>query len=106
MTGEFYTKREHFPGFGRPFVVNSEVLLKSVYFFHALLLSAHYSFCVRDLHSYRRVGRNLEAKDSARVALKSPWWTLGCNYHVSISYTCILIFDYSIFYMAYTADMF
>nr|XP_027077710.1 protein IN CHLOROPLAST ATPASE BIOGENESIS, chloroplastic-like isoform X1 [Coffea arabica] len=81
VTGEFYTKREHFPGFGRPFVVNSEVLLKSVYFFHALLLSAHYSFCVRDLHSYRRVGRNLEAKDSARVALKSPWWTLGCNYH-------------------------
>ncbi|XP_027073689.2 protein IN CHLOROPLAST ATPASE BIOGENESIS, chloroplastic isoform X3 [Coffea arabica] len=55
VTGEFYTKREHFPGFGRPFVVNSEVLLK--------------------------VGRNLEAKDSARVALKSPWWTLGCNYH-------------------------
>lgn len=55
VTGEFYTKREHFPGFGRPFVVNSEVLLK--------------------------VGRNLEAKDSARVALKSPWWTLGCKYH-------------------------
>ncbi|KAL3526795.1 hypothetical protein ACH5RR_011451 [Cinchona calisaya] len=55
VTGEFYTKKEHFPGFGRPFVFNSEVLLK--------------------------VGRNLEAKDSARVALKSPWWTLGCKYH-------------------------
>ncbi|KAL0343713.1 UNVERIFIED_CONTAM: protein IN CHLOROPLAST ATPASE BIOGENESIS, chloroplastic [Sesamum angustifolium] len=54
VTGEFYTKREHFPGFGRPFVFNAEVLLK--------------------------VGRNLEAKDSARVALKSPWWTLGCEY--------------------------
>ncbi|KAI3452002.1 hypothetical protein Pfo_008667 [Paulownia fortunei] len=54
VTGEFYTKREHFPGFGRPFVFNAEVLLK--------------------------VGRNLEAKDSARVALKSPWWTLGCKY--------------------------
>ncbi|KAK4393279.1 protein IN CHLOROPLAST ATPASE BIOGENESIS, chloroplastic [Sesamum angolense] len=54
VTGEFYTKREHFPGFGRPFVFNAEVLLK--------------------------VGRNLEAKDSARVALKSPWWSLGCEY--------------------------
>ncbi|CAI9777450.1 unnamed protein product [Fraxinus pennsylvanica] len=54
VTGEFYTKKEHFPGFGRPFVFNAEVLLK--------------------------VGRNAEAKDSARVALKSPWWTLGCEY--------------------------
>ncbi|GER42956.1 translation initiation factor IF-2 [Striga asiatica] len=54
VTGEYYTKREHFPGFGRPFVFNAEVLLK--------------------------VGRNVEAKDSARVALKSPWWTLGCEY--------------------------
>lgn len=54
ITGEFYTKKEHFPGFGRPFVFNAEVLLK--------------------------VGRNAEAKDSARVALKSPWWTLGCEY--------------------------
>ncbi|KAJ9562310.1 hypothetical protein OSB04_007470 [Centaurea solstitialis] len=54
VTGEFYTKKEHFPGFGRPFVFNAEVLLK--------------------------VGRNLEAKDAARGALKSPWWTLGCRY--------------------------
>ncbi|XP_020270712.1 uncharacterized protein LOC109845868 [Asparagus officinalis] len=54
VTGEFYT-RNHFPGFGRPFVFNAEVLLK--------------------------VGRNLEAKDAARGALKSPWWTLGCRYH-------------------------
>ncbi|CAA2946986.1 uncharacterized protein LOC111368855 isoform X3 [Olea europaea subsp. europaea] len=54
ITGEFYTKKEHFPGFGRPFVFNAKVLLK--------------------------VGRNTEAKDSARVALKSPWWTLGCEY--------------------------
>ncbi|KAL5219400.1 hypothetical protein ABZP36_020084 [Zizania latifolia] len=53
ITGEFYT-RDHFPGFGRPFMFNSEVL--------------------------RRVGRTTEAKDSARVALKSPWWTLGCRY--------------------------
>ncbi|KAF8410092.1 hypothetical protein HHK36_002614 [Tetracentron sinense] len=54
VTGEFYTKKEYFPGFGRPFVFNAEVLLK--------------------------VGRNIEAKDAARVALKSPWWTLGCKY--------------------------
>ncbi|XP_075514892.1 protein IN CHLOROPLAST ATPASE BIOGENESIS, chloroplastic-like [Primulina tabacum] len=54
VTAEFYTKKEHFPGFGRPFVYNAEIL--------------------------RKVGRNSEAKDSARVALKSPWWTLGCEY--------------------------
>ncbi|KAF9623066.1 hypothetical protein IFM89_036202 [Coptis chinensis] len=54
VTGEFYTKKEHFPGFGRPFVFNAEVLLK--------------------------VGRITEAKDAARGALKSPWWTLGCTY--------------------------
>ncbi|KAI3760935.1 hypothetical protein L1987_51339 [Smallanthus sonchifolius] len=54
VTGEFYTKKDHFPGFGRPFVFNAEVLLK--------------------------VGRNPEAKDAARGALKSPWWTLGCPY--------------------------
>ncbi|XP_019182423.1 PREDICTED: uncharacterized protein LOC109177510 [Ipomoea nil] len=54
VTGEFYTRKEHFPGFGRPFVFNAEVLL--------------------------RVGRNVEAKDAARGALKSPWWTLGCEY--------------------------
>ncbi|KAJ3671715.1 hypothetical protein LUZ60_007794 [Juncus effusus] len=53
ITGEFYT-RNQFPGFGRPFVCFSEILLK--------------------------VGRKNEAKDSARVALKSPWWTLGCEY--------------------------
>nr|GEZ58312.1 cyclin delta-3, putative [Tanacetum cinerariifolium] len=50
VTGEFYTKKEHFPGFGRPFVFNAQVLLK--------------------------VGRKPEAKDAARGALKSPWWTL------------------------------
>ncbi|XP_076936484.1 protein IN CHLOROPLAST ATPASE BIOGENESIS, chloroplastic-like [Bidens hawaiensis] len=54
VTGEFYTKKDHFPGFGRPFVFNAEILLK--------------------------VGRNPEAKDAARGALKSPWWTLGCSY--------------------------
>ncbi|PSR87966.1 hypothetical protein CEY00_Acc30996 [Actinidia chinensis var. chinensis] len=54
ITGEFYTKKEHFPGFGRPYVFNAEILLK--------------------------VGRKPEAKDAARGALKSPWWTLGCKY--------------------------
>ncbi|EEF38827.1 protein IN CHLOROPLAST ATPASE BIOGENESIS, chloroplastic [Ricinus communis] len=54
VTGEYYTKKEHFPGFARPFVFNAEVLLK--------------------------IGRRLEAKDAARGALKSPWWTLGCRY--------------------------
>ncbi|KAG0454802.1 hypothetical protein HPP92_023751 [Vanilla planifolia] len=53
VTGEFYT-RNHFLGFGRPFVFNAEILLK--------------------------VGRKSEAKDAARGALKSPWWTLGCRY--------------------------
>ncbi|KAG6522290.1 hypothetical protein ZIOFF_019428 [Zingiber officinale] len=53
ITGEFYTK-QHFPGFGRPFAFNAQILLK--------------------------VGRNLEAKDAARGALKSPWWTLGFKY--------------------------
>ncbi|KAK4790899.1 hypothetical protein SAY86_031312 [Trapa natans] len=54
VTGEFYTKKENFPGFARPFVFNAEILL--------------------------RVGRSIEAKDAARGALKSPWWTLGCKY--------------------------
>ncbi|KAJ4751888.1 cyclin delta-3 [Rhynchospora pubera] len=53
ITGEFYT-RNQFPGFGRPYVCYAEILLK--------------------------VGRINEAKDAARVALKSPWWTLGSRY--------------------------
>ncbi|OIW10950.1 hypothetical protein TanjilG_22757 [Lupinus angustifolius] len=61
ITGEFYTKKEHFPGFARPFVFNAEVLLRLV---------------VAYLASFLRVGHNVEAKDAARGALKSPWWTL------------------------------
>ncbi|KAJ1299169.1 hypothetical protein BS78_01G511400 [Paspalum vaginatum] len=57
ITGEFYS-RDQFPGFGRPFVFNAEIL--------------------------KRVGRTSEAKDSARVALKSPWWTLGCSYEAAV----------------------
>lgn len=30
VTGEFYTNKEHFPGFARPFVFNAEVLLRLV----------------------------------------------------------------------------
>ncbi|CAA6662108.1 unnamed protein product [Spirodela intermedia] len=60
ITGEFYTKN-HFPGFGRPFAFNANILLK--------------------------VGRKPEAKDAARGALKSPWWTLGYRYHA-----CTLLF--------------
>ncbi|XP_010447153.1 PREDICTED: uncharacterized protein LOC104729832 isoform X1 [Camelina sativa] len=59
VTGEFYTKKDLFPGFGRPFVYYANILQKIL-------------IC--------RVGRNSEAKDAARVALKSPWWTLGCPY--------------------------
>ena len=33
VTGEFYTKKEHFPGFARPFVFNAEVLLRFVVIF-------------------------------------------------------------------------
>lgn len=54
IAGEFYTKN-HFPGFGRPFAFNANILLK--------------------------VGHKLEAKDAARGSLKSPWWTLGYRYH-------------------------
>ncbi|KAL9229775.1 hypothetical protein vseg_005207 [Gypsophila vaccaria] len=54
VTGEFYTKKQNFPGFGRPAAFNAKTLLK--------------------------VGRNLEAKAAARGALKSPWWTLGYRY--------------------------
>lgn len=38
---------------------------------------------------FYRVGRKLEAKDAARGALKSPWWTLGCKYQV---WTLCMIF--------------
>ncbi|GAB2291680.1 hypothetical protein Dimus_025933 [Dionaea muscipula] len=54
VTGEFYINKDLFPGFARPYVFNAKILLK--------------------------VGRFSEAKDAARVALKSPWWTLGCPY--------------------------
>ncbi|CAN1324729.1 Protein IN CHLOROPLAST ATPASE BIOGENESIS, chloroplastic [Linum perenne] len=46
VTGEFYTRKEHFPGFGRPFAFNAKILLK--------------------------VGRKVEAKD-AEVAEMAEW---------------------------------
>ncbi|KDO79159.1 hypothetical protein CISIN_1g018628mg [Citrus sinensis] len=73
VTGEFYTKKEHFPGFARPFVFNAEILLK--------------------------VGRNLEAKDAARGALKLPWWTLGCKYQVQYHWMIIFFhISFSLFF--------
>ncbi|KMS95407.1 hypothetical protein BVRB_008650 [Beta vulgaris subsp. vulgaris] len=54
VTGEFYAKKQHFPGFGRPSAFNAQILLK--------------------------IGRDLEAQGAARGALKSPWWTLGFQY--------------------------
>lgn len=44
--------------------------------------SYFYSIFTHILLFLSRVGRNVEAKDAARGALKSPWWTLGCEYHV------------------------
>ena len=38
-----------------------------------------------------RVGRTSEAKDAAMVALKSPWWTLGCAYQVLTLLQLVLI---------------
>lgn len=85
ITGEFYTKKEHFPGFGRPFVFNAKVLLKFVVLtlvgIGIVLYRVHR---IINIFVFCRVGRNTEAKDSARVALKSPWWTLGCEYQVFV----------------------
>lgn len=55
VTGEYYSRPEHFAGFGRPFVFNSEIL--------------------------KKVGRPSEARDAARIAMKSPWWTLGAPFN-------------------------
>eukprot|EP00271_Cylindrocystis_brebissonii_P018218 TRINITY_DN5066_c0_g1_i1.p1 TRINITY_DN5066_c0_g1~~TRINITY_DN5066_c0_g1_i1.p1 ORF type:complete len:401 (+),score=67.40 TRINITY_DN5066_c0_g1_i1:110-1312(+) len=54
VTSEFYALRNHFPGFGSPLVFNASLL--------------------------QRVGREAEARDAARMALRSPWWTLGCPF--------------------------
>jgi hypothetical protein len=60
--------------------------------FHAQIPEQNLMFRLRSLFSCRfvvvRVGRTSEAKDSARVALKSPWWTLGCSYEVCFVRPC------------------
>lgn len=47
-----------------------------------LLTGDVFSFIKITFSACFRVGRKVEAKDAARGALKSPWWTLGCKYHV------------------------
>ena len=49
-----YMKRAHFPGWARPYEFNAQL--------------------------YKRLGRNEEARDSARVALYTPWWTLRAGF--------------------------
>ncbi|XP_024464384.1 protein IN CHLOROPLAST ATPASE BIOGENESIS, chloroplastic isoform X2 [Populus trichocarpa] len=85
VTGEFYTKKDLFPGFGRPFVFYAEILKKFVEIFSEhfhVFQVLHFFISQSNLFNYFlfRVGRTSEAKDAARVALKSPWWTLGCAY--------------------------
>ncbi|KAK9809015.1 hypothetical protein WJX72_007933 [[Myrmecia] bisecta] len=50
ITGEWYMRSKHFPGWARPFEAN------------ALL--------------FQDINRMEEARDTARIALRMPWWTL------------------------------
>lgn len=52
-----YMKRAHFPGWARPFEFNAQL--------------------------YSKLGREEEARDSARVALYTPWWTLKNGFRAS-----------------------
>ncbi|KAJ6733142.1 CYCLIN DELTA-3 [Salix koriyanagi] len=85
VTGEFYAKKKHFPGFARPFAFNAEVMLK--------------------------IGRKLEAKDAARGALKSPWWTLGCRYQawaaqiISLNHFIVLCYVFYSFLDFYIVEV-
>ena len=47
-------KRAHFPGWARPYEFNAQL--------------------------YQKLGREEEARDSARVALYTPWWTLRSGF--------------------------
>ncbi|PSC67647.1 Cyclin delta-3 isoform 1 [Micractinium conductrix] len=49
ITGEWYMRNTFFPGWGRPYEFNSQLLA--------------------------RVGRGEEARDVARIALRMPWWS-------------------------------
>lgn len=54
ITGEWYMRRGHFPGWARPYEHVSQV--------------------------YSRLKRAEEARDCSRVALSLPWWTLGSGF--------------------------
>lgn len=54
ITGEWYMRRNHFPGWARPYEHAAGV--------------------------YARLGRGEEARDCSRVALSLPWWTLGSGF--------------------------
>lgn len=51
ITGEWYMRNSHFPGWGRPFEFNSQLMA--------------------------RVGRQEEARDIARLSLRMPWWSFA-----------------------------
>eukprot|EP00899_Mesostigma_viride_P000833 jgi/Mesvir1/10750/Mv13819-RA.1 len=55
VTAEYYNNRQ-FPGWGRPSAFLAEL--------------------------YQKIGRQLECRDAARMALRSPWWTLGTPFEV------------------------
>ena len=65
-----------FPGFGRPYVFNAEMI--------------------------KRVKHTSEAKDLARAALKSTWWTLGCSYGEDAELPSLL--DRSLLLLIYKED--
>ncbi|KAK9864929.1 hypothetical protein WJX84_001472 [Apatococcus fuscideae] len=54
ITSEWYMRPSHFPGWGRPFEFNAQLL--------------------------RAMHRDEEARDSARIAMRMPWWTLGSGF--------------------------
>lgn len=56
ITGEWYTRSDHFGGWARPYEFNCQL--------------------------YLRVDRTEEARDSARTALRLPWWTLTTGFEV------------------------
>ncbi|KAL4422026.1 hypothetical protein ABPG77_005456 [Micractinium sp. CCAP 211/92] len=51
ITGEWYMRNSHFPGWGRPFEFASQLMA--------------------------RVGRGEESRDVARIALRMPWWSFA-----------------------------
>ena len=116
VTGEFYSSRNHFPGFGSPFFFNALLLLRwaglcrcvtrlvdgsIIVICFTIFISPLASCNTRDCRypiidltmscrivscfvmiAFDRVGRATEARDAARIALRSPWWTLSATYQV------------------------